>query len=309
MTLRLLDLFCKAGGASAGYAQAGFDVTGVDIETQPRYPFRFVQGDALEYVEAHGHEYDVIAASPPCQGYSVMRHAPGAVGAPLLISKTRDALVRTGRPYAIENVEGAREHMRAPVVLCGSMFGLGAQGCWTQRHRLFEASIPISAPSCDHHDAPVIGVYGGHARKRSARFGGRGTQDAWVGGHKAAASEALGIDWMTLEEMSEAVPPAYTRWIGIELMKSMQERCSDGNADQSVVLDRTCNRLVDVPSAVFGLMTDHDWRTAQHDLIRHAARCLTCRAEDPCAERERLHDALSSVSRTDNEKAATVVEP
>jgi DNA (cytosine-5)-methyltransferase 1 len=99
------------------------------------------------------------------------------------------------------------------------MFGLGAQGCSLQRHRLFETNIPYFhppyyAPKCEHDGRPVIGVYGGHARKRSAKAGGRGTKDTWEGGHKAAASEALGIDWMTLGEMSEAIPPAYAEHIG-----------------------------------------------------------------------------------------------
>lgn len=214
----LLDLYCKAGGAGMGYSLAGFDVTGVDIEPQSRYPFAFVQCDALEYVEAHGHEYDAIHASPPCQGYSVMRHAPGAVGAPRLIGATRNALRVTGRPYVIENVEGARSEMVDPVTLCGSMFGLGAQGCQLQRHRLFEANVPLIVPTCRHHDGPVIGVYGGHARRRAAAHGGRGTRDVWEGGHWAAASEAMGIDWMTLKELSEAIPPAYTQFVGYQIL-------------------------------------------------------------------------------------------
>lgn len=216
--MRILDLFSCAGGAAVGYHRAGFDVVGVDISPQPRYPFAFIQTDVLALDQRFLRSFDAIHASPPCQGYTAMRHAPGARGAPMLIDQTRSLLEASGRPWIIENVEEARWAMREPIMLCGSMFGLGAQGCRTQRHRLFESNIAISAPSpCDHDARPVVGVYGGHARKRAAKAGGRGTRDVWEGGHKAAASEALGIDWMTLAEMSEAVPPAYTEHLGLQL--------------------------------------------------------------------------------------------
>lgn len=215
MTYRALDLFCCAGGASEGLHRAGFDVTGVDFRERKNYPFRFVKGDALSLSESFLAGFDFIWASPPCQGYSALRHAPGTKGAPRLIGQTRDRLRRLDTClWVIENVEEAREAMRNPVLLCGSMFGLGAQGCRTQRHRLFEANFHIPELQCNHDDRPVIGVYGGHARKRAAAAGGRGTRDVWEGGHKAAASEALGIDWMTLGEMSEAIPPAYAEFIG-----------------------------------------------------------------------------------------------
>lgn len=210
MTLRALDLFCCAGGASMGLHRAGFEVVGVDIKPQPHYPFEFHLADALTY-PLDG--FDFIWASPPCQGYSALRHAPGTRGAPKLIGAVRDRMPKN-MPWVIENVEEARSEMRSPVLLCGSMFQLGAQGCRTQRHRLFESNFHIGAPPCAHDARPVIGVYGGHARKRAATAGGRGTRDVWDGGHKAAASEALGIDWMTLGEMSEAIPPAYAEFIG-----------------------------------------------------------------------------------------------
>lgn len=210
MRLRALDLFCCAGGAGMGLHRAGFDVVGVDIVDRPRYPFQFHRADALTFA-LDG--FDFIWASPPCQGYTSMRHAPGAKGAPLLIDEVR-ARMPVHVPWVIENVEEARWAMRSPVILCGSMFGLGAQGCRLQRHRLFESNFDIAPPECNHDKRPVIGVYGGHARKRAAKAGGRGTKDVWEGGHKAAASEALGIDWMTLEEMSEAIPPAYSEFIG-----------------------------------------------------------------------------------------------
>lgn len=193
-----------------GLQRAGFDVVGVDIVDRPRYPFQFHRADALTF-PLDG--FDFIWASPPCQGYTSMRHAPGTKGAPLLIDEVR-ARMPKHVPWVIENVEEARWAMRSPVILCGSMFGLGAQGCRLQRHRLFESNFDIGAPECNHDERPVIGVYGGHARKRSAKAGGRRTKDVWEGGHKAAASEALGIDWMTLGEMSEAIPPAYSEFIG-----------------------------------------------------------------------------------------------
>lgn len=217
----LLDLFCCAGGAARGYADAGFDVVGVDLEPQPRYPFPFIQADALALDPDFVATFDAIHASPPCQFGTAMRHAPNTRKDHLnLIPATRALLKASGAPYVIENVEAVRPHLVDPVMLCGSMFGLSAQGCQLRRHRLFEASFSIAAPVCEH-TSPVIGVYGGHARRRSAKHGGRGTRDAWTGGHHAAASEALGIDWMTLQEMSEAVPPAFTRFIGRQLARQV----------------------------------------------------------------------------------------
>ena len=218
---RALDLFCCAGGAGMGLHRAGFDVVGVDIAARHRYPFEFHQADALDF-PLDG--FDFIWASPPCQGYTAMRHAPGAKGAPLLIDAIRQRLLAQPAPWCIENVEEAAWAMRDPVTLCGSMFGLGAQGCRTQRHRLFECSFPLERPKCSHDARPVIGVYGGHARRRAASAGGRGTQDVWEGGHKAAASEALGIDWMTLSEMSEAIPPAYSDFIGHAAIRFISAR-------------------------------------------------------------------------------------
>lgn len=215
--LRLLDLFCCAGGAAMGYHRAGFEVVGVDIKPQPRYPFAFVQADVLALSPNFLRCFDAIHASPPCQGYSELRHAPGTVGAPKLIEPVRDMLVASGRSYVIENVRAARAAMIEPVTLCGTMFGLGAEGCELQRHRLFEGNIAIAQPACRHGDKPVVGVYGGHARIRSAKRGGRSTRDVWPNGHKPVASEAMGIDWMTLAELSEAIPPAYTQFIGEQL--------------------------------------------------------------------------------------------
>lgn len=215
--MRILDLFCNAGGAGVGYARAGFEVVGVDLLRQRRYPFAFIQHDALRLDPRFLATFDAIHASPPCQGYTPMRHAPGAVGAPKLIAATRRMLDATGLPYIIENVEEARADMLDPVTLCGSMFGLGAQGCQLRRHRLFESNIGLTVPACQHDSRPVIGVYGGHARRRAASAGGRGTRDEWEGGHRAAMSEAMGMDWATCAEMSEAIPPAYAEFLGRQL--------------------------------------------------------------------------------------------
>lgn len=190
---------------------AGFDVVGVDIVTQPRYPFMFIQADALE-IGFQG--FDFVWASPICQRFTVMKHAPGAKGDahPDMIDPLRKRLKDAGVLWVIENVVGAP--LLDPVTLCGSMFDLGAQGCQLQRHRNFESNFEIPQLECRHDARPVIGVYGGHARRRAASAGGRGTKDVWKGGHKAAASEALGIDWMTLNELSEAIPPHFAKHIG-----------------------------------------------------------------------------------------------
>ena len=222
---RLLDLFSCAGGAARGYQQAGFHVTGVDIRPQPRYAGdEFVQADVLTLDSAWVASFDAIHASPECQGYTALRHAPGARGAPRLIGEVRTMLGATGRPYVIENVEQARWAMESPVTLCGTMFGLGAESAQLQRHRLFEANFPLQPPGICRHDSgrPTVGIYGGHARIRASRFGGRTTRDVWPNGHRPVAAEAMGMDWATLAEMSEAIPPAFTRWIGLKLLAHLQ---------------------------------------------------------------------------------------
>jgi DNA (cytosine-5)-methyltransferase 1 len=221
MRPKALDLFCCGGGASKGLHQAGFDVVGVDIKWQKNYPFPFLQFDALMVPDNYLRKFDFIWASPPCQGYTELRHAPGTIGAPQLIAAVR-ARMPAGKKWCIENVEDAAWAMRHPVTLCGSMFGLGAQGCRLQRHRLFECNFPVRVPKCNHDARPVIGVYGGHARRRAASAGGRGTRDVWDGGHKAAAFEAMGIDWMTLNELSEAIPPAFAQHIGYEARTAIE---------------------------------------------------------------------------------------
>ncbi len=135
-----------------GYHLAGFDVVGIDISPQPRYPFSFCQGDALEYLREHGKEFDAIHASPPCQAYSNLTPDTHKANHEKLIPALRDELKRCGKPYIIENVAGARRELASPVMLCGSMFGLR-----TQRHRFFETSFAVLPPcGCDHSELPLL---------------------------------------------------------------------------------------------------------------------------------------------------------
>ena len=199
--MKLLDLYCGAGGAAMGYYRAGFtEIVGVDIKPQPHYPFAFVLGDALEYVAEHGREFDAIHASPPCQQYSAMQHIVKTKDRhPNLIPPTREALLRVGRPYVIENVVGAP--LRIDSFLCGTMFGLRII-----RHRIFESNTLEFALTltCHHED-----VY-----------------DPWHRdgiGQREKLTQAMGIDWfMTRPEVREAIPPAYTEFIGRQLIKVLK---------------------------------------------------------------------------------------
>lgn len=221
---RLLDLFCGAGGAGMGYSRAGFEVVGVDQRSMPRYPFEFVQGDALEYLSAHGHEFDAIHASPPCQAYSALRSLHPENEYPDLLAATRRLLIASGRPWVVENVPGAP---MSGVTLCGSMFGLGAvcrDGAFHQlrRHRFFESSAFILAPLCQHDGRPV-GVYGngGGSEGRAYLPGINGYT-----GNAKERREAMGIDWMNRGELSQAIPPAYTEFIGRQLMAAVCEEAA-----------------------------------------------------------------------------------
>lgn len=219
---RLFDGFCCAGGAGHGYAQSGFDVHGVDLAPQPRYPYAFRQADvlALDPVKM-GREFDAFHLSPMCQGYTEMV-APGQVGAPRLIPEARAWCEATGKPWIIENVVGAACDMPGATLLCGTMFGLGAHGCELHRHRLFISNLPISAPCpCRHSGAPVVGIYGDHARIRSGAE--RHRPQKWPEKHREVMNRALGTGWMTAREASEAIPPAYTRWLGSFLLGALTQ--------------------------------------------------------------------------------------
>jgi len=226
--VRLLDLFCGAGGAGMGYHRAGFEVVGVDIAPQPRYPFEFHQADALEYCAEHGHEFDVIHASPPCQFATRLRSLHAARHEYVnWIPQTREALRLTGLPFVIENVAGARVHLRSPVMLCGTMFGLRTGDADLWRHRLFEINGPLFlVPSCQHRNR-VIGIYGGHGRDRRVvtvvgHTGEKSTRQATNGFSCAERNEAMRIDWMTQAELSQAIPPAYTEFIGRQLLQAIE---------------------------------------------------------------------------------------
>ena len=227
MTFRILDLFCGSGAVSVGLTRAGFDVVGVDLAAMPNYPGAFLRHDALTLDMRFIRSFDAIWASPPCQAHTALRTAKHAKPHADLIPATRALLKASGLPHVIENVAGARRSLINPTCLCGSMFGLGVtvdgQRFQLQRHRLFEASFPLTAPPC-RHTTPVIGVYGGHVRQRGARHGGRGTAD-FIGQDKPAlAREAMGITWpTTMVEISQAVPPAYSEHIGRQLIAHLEQ--------------------------------------------------------------------------------------
>ncbi len=214
---RLLDLFCCAGGASLGYSRAGFEVVGVDINAQPKYPFPFIQADALTLDRKFIAMFDAVHASPPCQSYSDLAKRNGNADQwPRLIEPVRDMLVRSGRFYIIENVDGAP--LIDPVVLCGTMF----KGLRVLRHRLFETNFPILTPPHGKH--PKCHTLD----KRKAHYGKTDEMRDFVsvngGGNcsVAAARDAMGIDWMSKNELNEAIPPIYTQHIGEQLLLQLR---------------------------------------------------------------------------------------
>lgn len=202
----LLDLFCGAGGASVGYHRAGFEIVGVDLAGQPRYPFEFHRGDALEFLHEHGHEFDVIHASPPCQAYTPLGALHPHKTYPDLITATRAALDIADRPYVIENVMAAPLIKERSIILCGGMFGLR-----TYRHRRFESRIPLTAPDHPKHVTRTATTRRRERWERGWHVSITGDVGTYVG------PEAMGIDWMTGNELCQAVPPAYTEYLGRRL--------------------------------------------------------------------------------------------
>lgn len=213
---RLLDLFCGAGGAAKGYADAGFQVVGVDIDPQPRYPYEFVQMDAIDALDLVEHDilgYDAIHASPPCQAHSDLQKQ-SKIAYVDLIEPVRERLNRIGLPYVIENVDGAP--LVDPVKLCGTAF----PELRVIRHRLFEANFPLYGTTCPKKH-PLVFTFD----KRKPHHATLDQNTAFVqvtgGGNCSVANKgaAMGIDWMRGRELNEAIPPAYTKFIGDQLRR------------------------------------------------------------------------------------------
>jgi len=211
--MRLLDVFSGAGGSAMGYYRAGFEVVGVDLVNQPRYPFEFIQGDALEYLAtAELSGFDAIHASPPCQDHSPLRSRAGEHGTGWLLQATLDQLAAQPVPWIVENVSAA--HNRADFLLCGEMFGLR-----TVRHRRFTVDSRIA-------DLLIVPAHNRHRRPTSTKNrvaalaeGHNLSITGNVGVH--AGPLCMGIDWMTGDELSQAIPPAYTQFIGEWLLAAI----------------------------------------------------------------------------------------
>jgi len=209
--VKLLDLFCGAGGASKGYALAGFEVTGIDLKHGKRYPFAYQRRDFNTVTVEELQEYDVIHASPPCQTFSITQHLRNAQGKSTdkldLLEPVRNLLIASGKPYVIENVKGAP--LINPVQLCGSAFGLKVR-----RHRLFESNMPLTGTTCNHKEqGRPVGIYG--SMRDEIPQGGRTAKTM------EEAHGAMGIDWMIWGELVEAIPPAYTEYLGKQLIKEL----------------------------------------------------------------------------------------
>lgn len=215
----ILDLFCGGGGASRGYYDAGFDVIGVDINPQPNYPYEFHQGDFREVFYELKHRVDAVHGSPPCQKYSkglagVNAKLGRQLNHPDFVPTTQQMFDSSGLPFIIENVPGAP--LRNPTVLCGSSFGLPIR-----RHRLFETSFFVESMPCDHswqneykYPSNAKDKYGNYRKSRVVQVYGISSQKNYQ-----LWPEAMGIDWMTPKELSQSIPPAYTKYIGEFLMK------------------------------------------------------------------------------------------
>ena len=217
--MKLLDLFCGAGGAGMGYHLAGFEVVGVDIEPHPDYPFEFHLADALE-VELDG--FDAIHASPPCHAYSTVtgRNARNRREYPDLVAPTRERLRAAGVPYVIENVVGAP--LLDAFMLCGSAFGLDVR-----RHRLFEPGgwHPVLVPPCAHHwQRPRFRSLDSRQKVPASVVGVHGHLN--YPGELELRRAAMGIDWMTNDDLTQAIPPAYTEWIGRQLLAHLESEAA-----------------------------------------------------------------------------------
>ena len=233
MKPRLLDLFCGAGGCAKGYQNAGFYVVGVDIKPQPRYcGDEFIQADALVHLsEREGLHlpFDAIHASPPCQYFTQMRASWRAQGVNDgyvdILTPTLELLRPLGLPYVVENVVGARKHMRETLMLHGGMFGLAVH-----RPRVFETNFLVLAPKSPIVREPV-GVYDSRPRGKThhrtrLNGNGKGRSEMRIARTLEEGQEAMGIDWMEWHELKEAIPPAYTELIGHQLMQHIRARAA-----------------------------------------------------------------------------------
>jgi DNA (cytosine-5)-methyltransferase 1 len=208
-SFRLLDLCCGGGGMSVGYARAGFEVVGVDLNEQPGYPFEFWHMSAMAINYEQLDLFDAIHASPPCQNYTTITAAARKRGKvyPDIYREVKTMLVASGKPYIIENVPGSPAK---GIGLCGTMFGLGVF-----RHRLFESNIPLVLP-----DQPCT--------CKSKRIGDEYVTVAGDSSTKIAGLKAMGIDWMPLKrQLVEAMPPAYGEFIGRQLMSYLEQQESE----------------------------------------------------------------------------------
>lgn len=220
--MRLLDLFCGAGGAAMGYHRAGFDVVGVDINPQPRYPFDFIQADAMQALSSPTllTGFDVVHASPPCKSENPLRHLHD-VEHPDLLTPTLQRLADVSVPWVIENV-GGTEKLPGSTVLCGASFGLQAT-CRDgivrplRRHRRFASNRFLMSTPCACSGREVVGVYGHGGSGTAKPHERRGYQAIHAEGRKA-----MGIDWMTQDELAQAIPPAYTQFIGEQLVDHLE---------------------------------------------------------------------------------------
>lgn len=204
MAMKMLDIFCGAGGASMGYHRAGFEVEGIDIKHGKRYPFFYHRIDFNDLNPEMLAGYDFIHASPPCQTFSITKNLRNAQGKSTskvdLLEPTRKLIKQLGVPYIIENVPGAP--LINPVLVCGSAFGLKVR-----RHRLFESNLPLKGTTCNHKEqGRPVGIYG--SMRDNIPSGGKTAETM------EQANAAMGIDWMIWGELVEAIPPAYTEYLG-----------------------------------------------------------------------------------------------
>jgi len=210
----LLDLFCGIGGAATGYHRAGFDVIGVDWKPMSEYPFPIFRADAIEFgvpEYINGMKVDAVHASPPCKRFSTLSKSLGYDSHTDLLTPTREMLSKLSIPWIIENVPGAP--MRNPIILCGSMFDLRIERGYLQRHRLFESNVLLMVPGPCNHTGQAIGVYGngqggGSLKNRTA--------------NAAEARALMGIDWAGRNGITQALPPAYTEYLGCQI-RQLQE--------------------------------------------------------------------------------------